>query len=87
VTRVVNVFRPCPERRPGFELAAVNDAGEHTLRSLSIPEPALLPWRELGIDVVDESIGRFEKRAGSSRMRPARHSTCRAGSYEPRGRQ
>jgi glyceraldehyde 3-phosphate dehydrogenase len=36
--------------------------GEHTLRALSIPEPAHLPWRELGIDVVVESTGRFEKR-------------------------
>jgi glyceraldehyde 3-phosphate dehydrogenase len=36
--------------------------GEQTLRALSIPEPALLPWRELGIDIVVESTGRFEKR-------------------------
>jgi glyceraldehyde 3-phosphate dehydrogenase len=36
--------------------------GKQTLRALSIPEPALLPWRELGIDVVVESTGRFEKR-------------------------
>jgi glyceraldehyde 3-phosphate dehydrogenase len=36
--------------------------GEYTLRALSIPEPAHLPWRELGIDVVVESTGRFEKR-------------------------
>ena len=36
--------------------------GERTLRALSIPEPAHLPWRELGIDVVVESTGRFERR-------------------------
>jgi glyceraldehyde 3-phosphate dehydrogenase len=36
--------------------------GERTLRALSIPEPTDLPWRELGIDVVVESTGRFEKR-------------------------
>jgi glyceraldehyde 3-phosphate dehydrogenase len=36
--------------------------GEHTLQALSIPERAHLPWRELGVDVVLESTGRFEKR-------------------------
>jgi glyceraldehyde 3-phosphate dehydrogenase len=36
--------------------------GEHKLRALSIPKPARLPRRELGIDVVVESTGRFEKR-------------------------
>jgi len=37
--------------------------GRHKLRALSIPEPANLPWRELGVDVVVESTGRFEERA------------------------
>jgi glyceraldehyde 3-phosphate dehydrogenase len=36
--------------------------GEHELRALSIAEPEQLPWRELAIDVVVESTGRFEKR-------------------------
>jgi glyceraldehyde 3-phosphate dehydrogenase len=36
--------------------------GGHELRALSIAEAALLPWRELGIDVVVESTGRFTKR-------------------------
>jgi glyceraldehyde 3-phosphate dehydrogenase len=36
--------------------------GEHALRAFSIADPADLPWRELGIDVVVESTGRFEKR-------------------------
>jgi glyceraldehyde 3-phosphate dehydrogenase len=36
--------------------------GERRLRSLSIPEPAALPWRELEVDVVVESTGRFEER-------------------------
>ncbi len=36
--------------------------GERALRALSIADPADLPWRELGIDVVVESTGRFEKR-------------------------
>jgi glyceraldehyde 3-phosphate dehydrogenase len=90
-----NVFRAYLERKPGFEIVAVNDVGdrrtmahllafdsvlgplqadvhldgdtltvgEHRLQALSIPEPALLPWRELGIDVVIESTGRFEQRA------------------------
>jgi glyceraldehyde 3-phosphate dehydrogenase len=36
--------------------------GERELRAFSIPEPKNLPWRELGIDVVVESSGRFVKR-------------------------
>jgi glyceraldehyde 3-phosphate dehydrogenase len=36
--------------------------GKRTLRVLSQPDPALLPWRELGIDVVVESTGHFEHR-------------------------
>jgi glyceraldehyde 3-phosphate dehydrogenase (phosphorylating) len=36
--------------------------GERRLRALSIPDPAALPWRELEIDVVVESTGRFEHR-------------------------
>ena len=36
--------------------------GGRQLRALSVPEPANLPWRELGIDVVVESTGRFSTR-------------------------
>ena len=36
--------------------------GDHELRALSIADPASLPWGDLGIDVVVESTGRFEKR-------------------------
>jgi glyceraldehyde 3-phosphate dehydrogenase len=36
--------------------------GTNRLQAFSIPEPEKLPWRELGIDVVIESTGRFEKR-------------------------
>jgi glyceraldehyde 3-phosphate dehydrogenase len=36
--------------------------GERTMSALSIADPADLPWHELGIDVVVESTGRFEKR-------------------------
>jgi len=89
-----NFFRAYLERKPGFEVVAVNDLGdpktmahllafdsvlgplpmsvhadtetitigERALRALSIADPVDLPWRELGIDVVVESTGRFEKR-------------------------
>ena len=89
-----NFFRAYLERRPGYEVAAVNDigdpktmahllafdsvlgplgeqvqtdgetitVGERELRALSVPEPDKLPWAELGIDVVVESTGHFEKR-------------------------
>src|SRR5215216_3634967 len=36
--------------------------GGRELQALSIPEPKDLPWRELGIDVVVESTGRYTKR-------------------------
>ncbi|MGH3039058.1 MAG: type I glyceraldehyde-3-phosphate dehydrogenase [Gaiellaceae bacterium] len=36
--------------------------GGHRLQAFSIPEPEKLPWRELGVDVVVESTGRFAKR-------------------------
>ena len=39
----------------------------------SEPDPAELPWGELGVDVVIESTGRFRTRAGPPRTsRPAR---------------
>jgi glyceraldehyde 3-phosphate dehydrogenase len=37
-------------------------AGGHQMRAFSIPEPKNLPWKELGVDVVVESTGRFVKR-------------------------
>jgi len=89
-----NFLRACLERRPDFEVVAVNDLGdvetiahllefdsilgrlphqvqadangitigEQRLAAFSIAEPSELPWEELGIDVVVESTGRFEKR-------------------------
>jgi glyceraldehyde 3-phosphate dehydrogenase len=89
-----NFLRAYLERRPDYEVVAVNDIGDvktmahllefdsvlgrlneqvdadsetmtvgkHRLRAFSIPEPERLPWRELDIDVVVESTGRFEKR-------------------------
>jgi glyceraldehyde 3-phosphate dehydrogenase (phosphorylating) len=89
-----NFLRASLERRPDFEIVAVNDVGdletmahllvfdsvlgrltaevdvgqdtitvgEHRLRAFSIPDPESLPWRELGIDVVLESTGRFTAR-------------------------
>jgi glyceraldehyde 3-phosphate dehydrogenase len=82
------------ERRPNYEIVAVNDLGDvqtmaHLLefdsvfgrlkqqvgadektitvgglelQALSVPEPKDLPWRELAVDVVVESTGRFGKR-------------------------
>jgi glyceraldehyde 3-phosphate dehydrogenase len=89
-----NFLRASLERRPGFEVVAVNDLGEPKtmahllqfdsilgrlpedvtvgsdtitvgeleLQALSIPEPENLPWRELEVDVVVESTGRFKER-------------------------
>jgi glyceraldehyde 3-phosphate dehydrogenase len=36
--------------------------GAQKLQAFSIPEPEKLPWRELGVDVVVESTGRFGNR-------------------------
>ena len=89
-----NFLRAYLERRPGYEIVAVNDLGDPTtmahllrfdsilgrlpgdvvvgpetitvgdlkLKALSIPEPENLPWRELEVDVVIESTGRFKER-------------------------
>src|SRR6266480_1427902 len=89
-----NFLRASLERRPDYEVVALNDLGDvktmahllefdsllgrlseevsvdgetlsvgvDRLQSFSIPEPKRLLWRELGIDVVIESTGRFEKR-------------------------
>ena len=89
-----NFLRAYLERRPDYEIVAINDLGDaqtmahllefdsllgrlseevnadtetitvggHELQAFSIPEPKDLPWRELGIDVVVESTGRFTKR-------------------------
>lgn len=40
--------------------------GERQLRAFSIADPADLPWRELGADIVVESTGRFERREKAS---------------------
>ena len=89
-----NFLRAYLERRPDYEVVALNDLGDvktmahllerdsllgrlpeavsvdgetlsvgaNRLQAFSIPEPEKLPWRELGIDVVIESTGWFEKR-------------------------
>jgi glyceraldehyde 3-phosphate dehydrogenase len=90
-----NFVRAYLERRPDYEIVAINDLGDvqtmahllefdsllgrlseevsadtetitvggRKLQAFSIQEPKDLPWRELGIDVVVESTGRFTKRA------------------------
>jgi glyceraldehyde 3-phosphate dehydrogenase len=89
-----NFLRAYLERRPDYEIVAINDLGDvqtmahllefdsllgrlseevsadteritvggRELQAFSIQEPKDLPWRELGIDVVVESTGRFTKR-------------------------
>jgi glyceraldehyde 3-phosphate dehydrogenase len=89
-----NFLRASLERRPDYDVVALNDigdlqtmahllqfdsvlgrlpqevavgpdtisVGELAMRTFSIPRPEDLPWRELGVDVVVESTGRFENR-------------------------
>jgi glyceraldehyde 3-phosphate dehydrogenase (phosphorylating) len=50
----------------GMDVTATSDsirAGSRTIRMLAERDPAALPWRELGVDVVIESTGRFTKAA------------------------
>lgn len=41
--------------------------GEHKVRVLSERDPAQLPWKELGVDLVIESTGFFTKREGAAK--------------------
>ncbi len=40
--------------------------GDHAVRVLAEREPSALPWKELGVDVVIESTGRFTSRAAAA---------------------
>ena len=42
------------------------DVGSSTIKVLAERDPAALPWKELGVDVVVESTGIFTDRAGAS---------------------
>src|SRR5467141_1163427 len=43
------------------------DVGSSTIKVLAERDPAALPWKELGVDVVVESTGIFTDRAGASK--------------------
>jgi glyceraldehyde 3-phosphate dehydrogenase len=43
------------------------EVGPSTIKVLAERDPALLPWKELGVDVVVESTGIFTDRAGASK--------------------
>ena len=53
--------RPLPGRRRGREADALVVDGD-SMRVLSEKDPAKLPWKDLGVDVVLESTGRFTDR-------------------------
>jgi glyceraldehyde 3-phosphate dehydrogenase len=56
-------------RYPG-QVEATDDGlrvDDDELRVLSDRDPAALPWKDLGVDVVIESTGRFTDRAGASK--------------------
>jgi glyceraldehyde 3-phosphate dehydrogenase len=94
-----NFYRAYLDRRPGFEVVAVNDlaspdvlghmlkydsthgvigaaisAGEseitvdgQSFQVLSERDPAVLPWEDLGVEIVVESTGLFTDREGASK--------------------
>src|SRR5687767_10118505 len=41
--------------------------GSQSIRTLKVPDPGQLPWKELGVDVVLEATGRFTDRADAAR--------------------
>ena len=43
------------------------------IRAMAIKDPATLPWKELGVDVVVESTGIFTSRGGSGKAGYASH--------------
>ncbi|HEX9316984.1 MAG TPA: type I glyceraldehyde-3-phosphate dehydrogenase [Actinomycetota bacterium] len=43
------------------------DVGSSTIKVLAERDPAALPWKELGVDVIVESTGIFTDRAGASK--------------------
>ena len=56
------------DRFPAKVVAAGDgiDIGDHHVRTFAETEPQTLPWRELGVDVVIESTGRFRTRAAAA---------------------
>ena len=62
--RYDTVHRTVPEAGPGPD-GTLRVAGE-TIQVLSEKEPARLPWKSLGVDVVLESTGRYTDRAGGA---------------------
>jgi glyceraldehyde 3-phosphate dehydrogenase len=47
---------------------AIHVAGE-ALKVLSVKDPSELPWKELGVDIVFESTGRFTDRDAAAKIR------------------
>jgi glyceraldehyde 3-phosphate dehydrogenase len=62
--RYDSVFGPFPGEVELVDGDLVIDG--HTIRALAEPELAKLPWRELGVDVVIESTGRYRTRAAAA---------------------
>ncbi len=54
-------------RADGDALVVRHDNGETRLRVLSERDPARLPWKDLGVEVVVESTGIFTKRADAEK--------------------
>jgi glyceraldehyde 3-phosphate dehydrogenase len=59
-----SVYGRFPGTVEGRERSIVVDGSE--FRVLAEPEPAALPWEELGVEVVIESTGRFRTRAAAA---------------------
>src|SRR5439155_26543632 len=56
-------WQECPSKPPGDgTLSAAGDL----LRVFAEKDPAKLPWKDLGVDLVIESTGRFTDRAGAA---------------------
>jgi len=62
--RYDTVHRAFPEAGPGPD--GTLKVGSETIQVLSEKDPARLPWKALGVDVVLESTGRYTDRAGGA---------------------
>lgn len=76
------------QQRPDVEIRPGENGfywGDHHVRFLSMRDPAELPWKELGIDIVVEASGRFVDREGAGKhlMAGASHVIISAPAKKP----
>ncbi len=59
--------------------------GDQSIQVLAVRDPAELPWKALGVDIVLECTGLFTERAKATRTSPRGPRRC-SSARRPRGR-